>query len=106
MKDNWIRNKGRKIGFKSRLLLGVIALAVTLGFGTAVQVVPKNMTTESSLSETEIFDPFTLSFDVPVTENDENTDMLVSGISKRQPPIRIPYRPELRSPIRPPLVNR
>jgi len=106
MKDSWIRNKGRKFGFKSRLLLGLMALAVTVGFGTAVQVVPNNMTPESPLSETDILNPFTLSFTVPVTEAGEDAGMLTLDTAKTQPQIRIPYRPALRSPIRPPLVNR
>ena len=112
MKDEWLRNKERKFGFTSKLLLGSMSLVVLLGLGSTVRneatLVPDSVddnTYESSLSG-NLLDPFTLSTVVPATESNPSRDISVLGGDKIETPIRIPYRPALRSPIRPPLVHR
>ena len=110
MKDVWVRNKERKFGFTSKVLVGAMSLVVVIGLGStvhnAVSVVSDSVDDnvhESSLSETNLLDPFTLSTVVPAMESSPGGDILVLGGVKMVTPIRIPYRPPLRSPFRPPL---
>ncbi len=106
MKDVWVRNKERKFGFTSKVLLGTMTLVVVIGLGSTVHnaapMVPDSVDDnahESSLSETNLLDPFTLSTVVPAMESSPGGDILVLGGVKMETPIWIPYRLSLRSPI-------
>ncbi len=119
MKDVWIRNNKNKIGLKSKILLGGLALAVIIGLGTAAYGASDNTDNKNKLllGQMSLFDPFTLqSTRVSVarseskSESDPGMDIILLAEAmkiKLQPlQIRIPFRPALRSPFRPPLVLR
>jgi len=112
----WVANKKGKFGLKSGLLLGAFVLAIMVWLGAAAQAASDNTayrTNEEVLKQMSTFDPFTLqSTRVSVTSNGSGTeskprpdilqDILLVESMMGWPPIRIPFRPVLRSPFRPP----
>ena len=117
MKNVWLRNKKSKLSLNSKILLGTLALAVIVGLGSAAYGASDNTDNKTNvllLKQMGIFDPFTLkSTRVTVTrsesenESDPGLDiLLLAEVKYVSPAIRIPYRPVLRSPFRPPLILR
>ena len=97
-----MKNKKTRLNLKAEILLGALALAVLAGLGTVAfaaagpnPVVPLSGQT----GQLSIFDPFSLTrlyLDVPASGP--------GTVTLEVPPIRIPYRPAIRSPFRPPWV--
>lgn len=114
MKNVWLRNKKGKLSLNSKILLGTLALAVIVGLGSAAYGASDNTDNKTDgllLKQMGIFNPFTLkSTRVTVTrsesenERDPGLDILLAEMKYVRPPIRIPHRPVLRSPFRPPLI--
>jgi len=114
MSNMCIGNKKGKLSLKSKVLLGVLALAVIAGLGTGVYAASATSSDKLLSGQTGILDPFTLqstslsvSPKVSVSESDSDMVpvMLLDEIIT-PPEIRIPFRPALRTPFRPPLVLR
>ena len=129
MKDVSVGNKNNKFGLKSKLLLGALALAVIVGLATTAQAAQKDTDKEATNAflllyrQARLFNPFTLDSSVlsattNVTRSSSSTGILsrpsaagISGAptgegghSRRRLAIRIPFRPVLRSPWRPPII--
>lgn len=128
MKDVSVGNKNNKFGLKSKLLLGALALAVIVGLATTAQAAQKDTDKEANAflllyRQARLFNPFTLDSSVlsattNVTRSSSSTGILsrpsAAGISsaptgegghlRRRLAIRIPFRPALRSPWRPPII--
>jgi len=101
----WVRNKKSKFSLKSKILLGALTLVVMVGLGTAVRAASDNADNENALlfGQMSFFDPFTLrSTGVSVTQSESESN--VGSAVLLGDPVRIPFRPALRSPFRPPLV--
>jgi hypothetical protein len=106
---------GNKRGFRSRIVLGAVALAVVMGLTAAGQAAGEKSSKTGEaplLRQIMLFNPFTYkstpvsvpaSVPVRVVAGSSQPVMLLSDMTGR-PPVRIPYRPALRSPFRPPLV--
>ena len=114
MSNMCIGNKKGKLILKSKVLLGVLALAVIAGLGTGVYAASAASADKLLSGQTGILDPFTLqstrlsvSQRVSVSENGSDIVpvMLLDEIILPAE-IRIPFRPALRTPFRPPLVLR
>lgn len=108
MKYMLVGNKNNKFGFKSKLLLGTLALAVVAGLGAAVQAAQEdkdNATDPLLYRQMGLFDPFTLisssTMDI-MPESSESLVIIIDGGKLKRPPIRIPFRPVPRSPFQPP----
>lgn len=101
-------NKNNEACLWRGIVLGIIALAVLAGLGTAGYA-----TTSSSSSQTleqdqiSIFDPFLLSSTIVSVKESKVSSSVYSGSIKLAdlPVIQIPSRPALRSPFRPPLSS-
>jgi len=115
MSDECIGNEKGKLNLKSKVLLGALALAVIAGFGTGVYAALATSADKSLSGQTGIFDPFTLqsthlSVTQSVSRSERDSDMvpviLLGEITNVPDEIRIPFRPALRTPFRPPLVLR
>lgn len=130
MKDVSVGNKNNKFGLKSKLLLGALALAVIVGLATTAQAAQKDTDKEANAflllyRQARLFNPFTLDSSVlsattNVTRSSSSTGILgrpsaagissaptgegEGGHSRRRLAIRIPFRPALRSPWRPPII--
>ena len=116
MSNMCIGNEKGKLSLKSKVLLGVLALAVIAGLGTGVYAASATSAGKLLSGQTGIgiLDPFTLQSTrlsvlqrVSVSESDSDMVpvMLLDEIIT-PPEIRIPFRPALRTPFRPPLVLR
>ncbi len=114
MSNMCIGNEKGKLSLKSKVLLGVLALAVIAGLGTGVYAASATSADKLLSGQTGILDPFTLqstrlsvSQRVGVSESDSDMvpvmllDEIIAPLE-----IRIPFRPALRTPFRPPLVLR
>jgi len=113
MEDGCWKKGKMNVGFGCKVMLGTLYLAVALGLGVAVHTpgsivadIPDNETHKSSLSQKCLVDPFTLKIMVPVTQDRAGTDVAISDNVIIAPSIRIPDRPALRTPVRPPFVHR
>ena len=115
MSDMCMKNQESKLRcFKSKILLGALALAVIIiGLGTVANAASDNKSDKLLSGQMSTFDPFTLkSTRVTVTrsenknESDPGLDILLAEMIYVSPAIRIPYRPALRTPFRPPLILR
>ncbi len=114
MSNMCIGNEKGKLSLKSKVLLGVLALAVIAGLGTGLYAASATSADNLLSGQTGILDPFTLqstrlsvSQRVGVSESD--SDMVPVRLLDEiiiPPEIRIPYRPAIRTPFRPPLVLR
>lgn len=98
-----MRNKASRFG------LAYLAFVVMTGLGATVHtiapVVPASTddrADESTSSEMSFFDPFTLN--AATTQSSSETDLLKEATTRL--PVHVPYRPVLRVPIRPLLVQR
>ncbi len=107
-----MRNMKSKLSFGCEILLGASVLAVLAGLGTAGYAATsrRNFRTLRS-DQIRIFDPFTLSGTTVTAGEISDSDSVYSGrnISGKLESsrfhshlIRIPFRPVLRSPFRPP----
>ncbi|NQT00577.1 MAG: hypothetical protein HQ580_00995 [Planctomycetes bacterium] len=113
MSDMCMKNQESKLRcFKSKILLGALALAVIIiGLGTVANAASDNKSDKLLSGQMSTFDPFTLkSTRVAVTrsenESDPGLDILLAEMIYVSPAIRIPYRPALRTPFRPLLILR
>lgn len=115
MSDECIGNEKGKLTLKPKVLLGALALAVIAGLGTGVYAALATSADKSLSGQTGILDPFTLqstrlSVTQSVSGSESNSDMvpviLLGEITRLPDEIRIPFRPALRTPFRPPLVLR
>ena len=105
MKDLWLRSNKSKFNPEFKIMLEVLALMVVVALCIAGHAASDNSdnTDNNAISSQEgLFDPFTLSTIVPVTESSSGTVIL--GGPTTRPTIWIPFRPPVRSPFRPPLV--
>lgn len=111
-KEIVMRNMKSKLSFGCEILLGASVLAVLAGLGTAGYAATsrRNFRTLRS-DQIRIFDPFTLSGTTVTAGEISDSDSVYSGrnISGKLESsrfhshlIRIPFRPVLRSPFRPP----
>lgn len=103
-----VSKKNIKVRILRGILLGIIALAVLAGLGTAGYAATsgsKSQTLEPD--QISIFDPFLLSSKiVSVEESGVSTYVYTGGIKLSDLPlIQIPSRPALRSPFRPSLSS-
>ena len=115
MSDKCIGNEKGKLNLKSKVLLGALALAVIAGLGTGVYAALATSADNPLSSQTVILDPFTLqstrlSVTQSVSGSESDSDMvpviILGEITRLSDEIRIPFRPALRTPFRPPLVFR
>ena len=114
MEDVRIRNKKSKLSLKSKILLGVLALAVIVGLGSAVYGASDNTNNENKplFGQMSFFDPFMLRT-ITLPAGSSSAVRILSGAISR-PAIRTPL-PRLSSvdwepiawvPIRKPLRTR
>lgn len=101
-------NKKSKVRFWRGILLGVLALVVLAGLGTAGYAAASVSSSQAlEPDQISIFDPFMLSSTIVTIEESSGSGSVYSGriLLSDLPVIRIPYRPVLRSPFRPPLFQ-
>ena len=113
MSNMCIGNEKGKLSLKSKVLLGVLALAVIAGLGTGVYAASATSADKLLSGQTGMLDPFTLQSTslsvlqrVSVSESDSDMVPVMLLDEIITPPVRIPFRPALRTPFRPPLVFR
>ena len=85
-----------------KIFLGALVLLVSVYISTISYALLENDSAEPLIEQMDFFDPFTLRTVTPVAEN--ISEMPISGSVITLPPIRIPIRPAIRSPFRPPWV--
>ena len=88
---------------KTKIFLGVLVLLVVVYISTISYAVLDDDLDEPLTGQMSFFDPFTLRAIEPVVEN--TSGLPVSGSMITLPPIRIPFRPAMRSPFRPPWTS-
>jgi len=88
---------------KTKIFLGALVLLVVVYISTISYAVLDDDSDEPLTGQMSFFDPFTLRTIEPVAEN--TSRLPVSGSVITLPPIRIPFRPAMRSPFRPPWVS-
>jgi hypothetical protein len=88
--------------FKTEIFFGVLVLAVVVFVTTMSYAVLDDDSDEQFTWQVSFFDPFTLRTIEPVAEN--TSGLSVSGSMIKLAPIRIPFRPVMRSPFRPSLA--
>jgi hypothetical protein len=127
MREVCIKERSGKVNFKFKTLLEGLFLLLFLGLGFSAQAAPNNVgsdTDQQTSGRISYFDPFNLttiyielsSSRMVVLRGPQrqpvrplvvtNPAMAASEISKTLQEIRIPFRPAIRSPYRPPLVLR
>ena len=90
-----LKNKKARLDLKTKCVLTVLVLAMIVGLSSIALAAAE----DDSKTDNDGFaflDPFTLSASIPQSTK--------SSPPINRPPIRIPFRPVLRSPCRPPLV--
>jgi long-subunit fatty acid transport protein len=112
---------GNKTGnLRSKVLLGVLVLAVMVGLSSGLYASSANISADNSLSgQTSIFDPFNLTRTAPATLRTPFRPVLTSNIGdmktfillgekttliKTMPTVRISSRPVLRTFYRPSFI--
>jgi hypothetical protein len=98
-------NKNNKVRFLRGIVLGIIALAVLAGLGTAGYAATSGSSSQTlEPDQISIFDPFLLSSTIVSVKESSVSSSVYSGSIKLSdlPVIQIPSRPALRSPFRPP----
>lgn len=117
MKKTWITNKKSRLSLSFGTVLAASILMICVGLSAVAFAASDGMGVKKELPYEfiRIFDPFELK-SIPVRVNqieDEDTeetnpvsDIILFNLRKGGNPIRIPYRPKVRSPFRPPLVGR
>jgi hypothetical protein len=88
---------------KNKILLGALVLLVFVYISTTSYAILDDDSDEQLTGQTSFFDPFTLRTIEPVAEN--TSGLPVSGSVITLPPVRIPFRPVIRSPFRPPWAS-
>jgi len=96
----WRKNK---LILKTKIFLGALVLLVVVYISTISYAVLNDDSDKSLTGQMSFFDPFTLRTIKPVVEN--TSGLPVSGSVITLPPIRIPFRPAMRSPFRPPWAS-
>jgi len=99
-------HKKSKVRFWRGILLGVLALAVLTGLGTAGHAAASGNSPQAlEPDQMSIFDPFMLISNIVTVKESSSSGSVYSGstLLSDQPVIRIPSRPVLRSPFRPPM---
>ena len=92
-----------KLILRTKIFLGALVLLVVVYNSTVSNAVLENDSDELLTGQMSFFDPFTLRTIEPVAEN--ISEMPISGSVVTLPPIRIPIRPAMRSPFRPPWAS-
>jgi len=107
MKKMWIRNRKGKLHFRSKMLFGVLVLAIIVGLGAGPYTARGQGRAEQASGQIGLFDPFALT----TIYVDAPQGLSVAGALQGAPasdgmamgsPVLIPYRPPIRSPFRPP----
>lgn len=114
MSDMCMNNIESKLRcFKSKILLGALALAVIIGLGTVANAASDNNEDNLLSVQTGIFDPFTLQRKyLSTTQNASGNEsgmeslMLLGGLNPPVKYVYIPFRPAIRTPFRPPMMLR
>ncbi|MFC1795396.1 hypothetical protein ACFL3Q_17645 [Planctomycetota bacterium] len=88
--------------FRTKIFLGALVLLIVVYISTISYAVLDDDSDEPLTGQMSFFDPFTLRTIEPVEEN--ISGLPVSGSVITLPPIRIPIRPAIRSPFRPPWI--
>ncbi len=88
---------------RTKIFLGALFLLVVVYISIVSYAVLENDSDEPLTGQMSFFDPFTLRTIDPVAEN--TSGLPVSGSVITLPPIRIPIRPAMRSPFRPPWAS-
>jgi len=113
MKDVSVRTKKAKFSLTSKMLLAALALAAIVGLGTASHAAQEGTGNERDelflllYRQTSVFNPFTLSGGRSAAQSGSGPAMPDVGPDDDIPyrwPIRLPFKPALRSPCRPPFV--
>ncbi len=91
------------MGLTAKILLGALVLLVVVYISTVSYTVLGSDSDKPTTGQMDIFDPITPRTIELVPEN--ISEMPLSGSVITLPPIRIPVRPAIRSPFRPPLVS-
>ena len=92
-----------KLILKTKIFLGALVLLVVVYISSISYAVLDDDSDEPLTMQMSFFDPFTLRTIELVAEN--TSGLPVSGGVITLPPIRIPARPVIRSPFRPPWVS-
>jgi hypothetical protein len=99
-------NKKGNVSSRRGILLRALVLAVLAGLGTAGYGAASGSSSQAlEPDQMSIFDPFALSSTKVPDGESSGSGSVSSGSTELsdRPPIRIPSRPVLRSPFRPPL---
>ena len=91
------------MSLKAKIFLGAVVLLVVVYISTVSYTVLGSDSDKPVTGQMDFFDPFTLRTIEPVAEN--TSGLPVSGSVITLPPIRIPVRPAIRSPFRPPWAS-
>ena len=91
------------MSLKVKIFVGALVLLVSVYISTISYALLNNDSDELLTEQMDFFDPFTLRTVAPVAEN--ISEMPISGSVITLPPIRIPIRPAMRSPFRPPWAS-
>ena len=91
------------MNFRAKTFLGALVLLIVVCISTISYAVLNDDSDELLAGQMSFFDPFTLRTVEPVEEN--TSELPVSGSVITLPPIRIPIRPAIRSPFRPPWAS-
>ena len=102
MKEMCVRNKKNKLSLYPEIILGTLAVIVALSSAAYAALDNTDNENKPLSGQMRLFDPFALRTITPVTGSSSNPAISNSGI--RLSPVRIPFRPALRSPYRPPWV--
>jgi hypothetical protein len=88
---------------RTKIFLGALVLLIVVYISTISYAVSNDDSDELLTGRMSFFDPFTLRTVTPVAEH--MSEMPISGSVITLPPIRIPIRPAIRSPFRPPWAS-
>lgn len=88
---------------RTKIFLGALVLLIVVYISTISYAVLDDDSDEPLTGQMCFFNPFTLRTIEPVADN--TSGLPVSGSVITLPPIRIPLRPAIRSPFRPPWAS-
>ena len=91
------------MSLKAKIFLGALVLLVVVYISMISYAALENGSDAPRTGRMDFFDPFTLRTIELVAEN--TSGLPVSGSVITLPPIRIPIRPAMRSPFRPPWAS-
>jgi hypothetical protein len=91
------------LNLRIKIFLGALVLLIVVYISTISYAVLNDDSDVLLARRMSFFDPFTLKTVAPVAEN--ISEMPISGSMITLPPIRIPIRPAIRNPFRPPWAS-